>query len=331
MVTPRLLGTLRRRYGMEWHGDPVDLGGSNNLNLLLPGADGGHVARVYCSWTTPSRMQAIQYARQSLAGAGLPAPPTVPTVEGDTRLSFYGQEAEVERFVAGHNMGIRDELRLGMRTLGQVHNVLREVRIEPAGATAPHPNHIEAHRARAATRAGTATIRADAADDEELTAATTAEALADDLGELELELAASLPRQLVHGDFWDNNVLFRDGAVVAILDLDFMGERARVDDLALTLYYTNSTLGDGYSSPERRRVLADLLNAYDDGLDSKLSAAERAAVPFALARTVLCFVGMLPALASRAQRRSLVRELSPDLRWSLEIVRSAQAWQTSFA
>lgn len=46
-----------------------------------------------------------------------------------------------------------------------------------------------------------------------------------------------LPRQLVHGDFWDNNVRFRDLDIVAVLDLDFMEERPRIDDLALTLYY----------------------------------------------------------------------------------------------
>jgi Ser/Thr protein kinase RdoA (MazF antagonist) len=53
-----------------------------------------------------------------------------------------------------------------------------------------------------------------------------------------------LPRQLAHGDFWDNNVLFRSGRVVSVTDFDFMGVRPRIDDLALTLYHTNSTFSD---------------------------------------------------------------------------------------
>ena len=56
--------------------------------------------------------------------------------------------------------------------------------------------------------------------------------------------AAPLPRQLVRGNLWDNNVFFRAGRPVLVTDLDFMGKRLRIDDLALTLYYTNSTFAD---------------------------------------------------------------------------------------
>lgn len=330
VVSPELLGALRQNYALSWDGQPVDLGGSNNLNLLLPRRNGGHVARVYRPWTTSIRLRAIQHARSSLVAAGLPCPPTVATVDGDTRLNVDGSEVEVERHVAGHSMNIGDALLHGMRMLGQVHSVLREVRVDLAGVTAPHPNHVETDRAWAGTYAGTATIRADRPSADELAAVDAAEALADELADADLEVTATLPRQLVHGDFWDNNVLFRDDAIVAILDLDFMGERARIDDVALTLYYTNSTLGPGYGSSERRHVLAQLLNAYDDGLEHKLTAAERTAVPFALARTVLCFVGMLPSIESRQQRRTLVQEIHPDLQWSLDIVRTAQRWQSTF-
>jgi Ser/Thr protein kinase RdoA (MazF antagonist) len=59
-----------------------------------------------------------------------------------------------------------------------------------------------------------------------------AEELAELVGQAEAGLVARLPRQLVHGDFWDNNVLFRHGRPVLVCDFDFMGERARIDDLA---------------------------------------------------------------------------------------------------
>ena len=76
-----------------------------------------------------------------------------------------------------------------------------------------------------------ASIGNPSADD--LRIADVADALATELADAELVLQGSLPRQVVHGDFWDNNVLFRDGEIVVVLDLDFMGERARIDDLAL--------------------------------------------------------------------------------------------------
>jgi Ser/Thr protein kinase RdoA (MazF antagonist) len=56
-------------------------------------------------------------------------------------------------------------------------------------------------------------------------------------------LVARLPHQLVHGDFWDNNVGFLGGRPVLVADFDFMGERARIDDLALTLWYARCDLG----------------------------------------------------------------------------------------
>jgi Ser/Thr protein kinase RdoA (MazF antagonist) len=63
-----------------------------------------------------------------------------------------------------------------------------------------------------------------------------AEELAELVTQAETRLVSRLPRQLVHGDFWDNNVLFRGGRVVLLADFDFLGERARIDDLALTLH-----------------------------------------------------------------------------------------------
>jgi hypothetical protein len=55
MRSPELIDTLVRAYELTPNGDPIELGGSSNLNLQLPGPDGGHVARVYRAWVTPRR------------------------------------------------------------------------------------------------------------------------------------------------------------------------------------------------------------------------------------------------------------------------------------
>jgi Ser/Thr protein kinase RdoA (MazF antagonist) len=67
----------------------------------------------------------------------------------------------------------------------------------------------------------------------------TALRLADLVSEAEGPLATGGAGQLVHGDFWDNNVYFRSEKLVAVTDLDFMGKRPRIDDLALTHYFTD--------------------------------------------------------------------------------------------
>ena len=63
--------------------------------------------------------------------------------------------------------------------------------------------------------------------------AALAEGLAELVTRAEAGLVAQSP-QLVHGDCWDNNVGFRGARPVLVADFDFMGERARIDDLALT-------------------------------------------------------------------------------------------------
>lgn len=139
-----------------------------------------------------------------------------------------------------------------------------------------------------------------------------------------------LPRQLVHGDFWDNNVLFRDGQIVLVVDLDFMAERPRIDDLALTLYYTNSTFHGDQVSDDRVRRLRTLVDAYERGLDQPLSAAERAALPLALARAPLCFIAMIARVDSENGARRLAAEMTPDIAWALAIVRNLDRWQRGF-
>ena len=330
-VTPDLLRVLHTRYGLRSDEEPVDLGGSNNLNVHLPGSDGGWVARIYCPWTSPARLRAIQLVRSTLVSAGLPFASTVAALDGETSIEFDGRVVEVERYVAGENMDIGTGLLHGMGVLGQIHNVLAGMEPPPAAGLAPFPNHVEANQALAWTHEGTATVRAANPSTGELHTADLADILAAELADAELGIRHILPRQLVHGDFWDNNVLFRDEDIVLILDLDFMGERARIDDVALTLYYTNSTLGEGYNDPRRIAALRELVDSYDRALTRKLSVTERAALPYALARTVLSFVGMLASIEDAPSRHRLVREIAPDLQWSLDLVRSVEQWQTAFA
>jgi hypothetical protein len=65
-----------------------------------------------------------------------------------------------------------------------------------------------------------------------------------------------------------------------------MAERARIDDLALTLYYADTQFGLA-TSQDRIAALRPLVHAYASGLDTPLTDAERQALPWAIARQPL--------------------------------------------
>jgi hypothetical protein len=69
-----------------------------------------------------------------------------------------------------------------------------------------------------------------------------------------------------------------------------MAERARTDDLALTLYCADTDFGLT-TSADRIAALQPLVRAYASGLDNTLTGAERQALPWAIARQPLWGIG----------------------------------------
>jgi Ser/Thr protein kinase RdoA (MazF antagonist) len=73
MKSPELIDTIVRAYDLTPNGDPIDLGGSSNLNLLFSEGDLGYVVRVYRAWVTPVRLEAIQSVRATFVPMGSPS------------------------------------------------------------------------------------------------------------------------------------------------------------------------------------------------------------------------------------------------------------------
>lgn len=331
-LTPGILTAVRERYQLSWHGEPVDLGGSSNLNVHLPGESGGYVLRVHRSWVSGPRLTAIQDVRSRLVQAGLPFLAPIQTLDRRGWLELDGHHLlEVEKYVSGEDMDMGDRLLASMPVLARIHDELSRIDAGPAARQAPSASHVDARLALDFTRRAAAAIRGWAVSPEEERIATLAERLAGELQLAERPYVGVLPRQLVHGDFWDNNVRFRDLEIVAVLDLDFMEERPRIDDLALTLYYVNSTLGPDRGASQRAAAVGPLVRAYDRALERPMSSAERAALPFAIARTVLAFTRHLALRDDEDEQREVATAWSSDLDWCLEIVRDAGRWQEAFA
>ncbi len=330
VASSTLFDALRDRYGIRGEGGN-DLGGSSNLNLLLTERQDRYVIRVYRPWVTAARLAAMQLVRRRLARGGVPCPQPIQTLNRESWILVEDRLVEVEPYVEHDaKMDSWPRLAAGLPLLGRIHTLLRPLELSKEGRNAPAANNIEPQDVIPGTLRGTRRIRQWDASPAELQLAAASEELARLVDRAERGFVG-LTRQLVHGDYWDNNVLFRAGRIVLVADLDFMGERARIDDLALTLYYTNSTFADGQMSDDRISRLRNLVDAYDGGLDEPLTSAERAALPLALARTPLCFIAMIAAVDSEAGARRLAAEMTGDIAWALAIVRDLDRWQAAFA
>jgi Ser/Thr protein kinase RdoA (MazF antagonist) len=331
--SPRLLEVLRECYGLDRIDETRDLGGASHLNLLVATGGGRYVARVYRPYVSAARLDAMQVVRRVLALGGVPCAEVVPTRDGAPWTMSDGRLVEVELCVERDSaMDSWERLEGGLPWLGRIHSLLRGVTVAPEGRKPLFANHIEPFDVLAETLRGTRRVRGWGPSPSELRVIEAAEELAQRVAAAERDVVSSVPRQLVHGDFWDNNVFFRAGRVVLVTDFDFMGERARIDDLALTLYYTNSTFAEDPLSNTRVGRLRRLVDAYDRGLDDPLSSVERTALPLAMARQPLWWVGgWLALLDDEAQARRGLAELAWDVEWALQVIREADRWQAAFA
>jgi len=106
----------------------------------------------------------------------------------------------------------------------------------------------------------------------------------------------------------------------------------QTDDLALILSSTNATFAEEPLSEQRISRLRRLVDGYDRDLDTPLRRVERAALPLALARQPLWWVGRWRALLYDAEvaRRGFV-EMAWDREWALQRICGADRWQAAFA
>jgi homoserine kinase type II len=325
-----LLDALKRDYAIEPSTPPADLGGSSNLNLLVVHRDRKLVVRVYRPSVSAARLADIQSARRQLALHSFPCLVPMPTSDGRDWVTVSGRLLEVEEYVASDGrMNTAERVEAGLRVLRRMHNVLRPMIAGPDGETPSFVNHITPEDVLEATARGVARVRSWSPTAQEARLADAAEELAFVVtGVHEASGYASLPEQLVHGDFWDNNVLFRGRDIVLIHDFDHMGKRARIDDVALTVYYVLSEPAVDLGPDAVRQLVRRLVDTYDAELDSGLSATERAALPVALARQPLWSVGgWIANLDDDAAARAHANGMTAHVDFALDVMRSLPQWQ----
>jgi Ser/Thr protein kinase RdoA (MazF antagonist) len=299
-------------------GPTTDLGGSENLNLLVEQPEGAYVARVYRPHVSVARLEAIQKARRHLSQVGVPVALPVPDSNGACSARLGDNLIEVERYVVSHaKMDSLARVGEGLRLLGRIHTALGDLGLEMEGIEPAFANHVPSAGLTDRVRVGTGRIRGWGPTDEERRVADLADRLAESLEEREAQFPLPVT-QPVHGDFWDDNVLFSPNGIALVTDFGMMGQRPRTDDLALTLFFTSIDVADlSYDTV----LLDDLLVAYRRDLSPPLSDVELQAVPLAICRQPLWSIAVWVAQLDDVQsaRRHLAGT-APELEWGLRFL-----------
>lgn len=325
-----LFQAVHDSYGINHLEDSIDLGGSSALNLYVKDGQNPYVVRVYRPYLTEARFADYRLVRQKFHANHIPVSEVVPTLDGQEYMVFDGRFVEVERYVE-HDayMDSWELLMKGLPLLGRIHTILKEVQCSTDGKNPPFANYIEPEKALEKTLQGTQRIRSWNSPTDIMRLSDAAEELAFLVSKHEHDLITRLPRQMVHGDYWHNNVFFRNDRIVLINDFDFMGERTRIDDLALILYFFSCS--DKPVTGDLLGRLRSLVDAYDAGLDEHLSTTERLAIPLAMARQPLWSIGgwILSLDDERAAKRHATG-MPLDIDWALRIMYDLDRWQAAF-
>jgi homoserine kinase type II len=171
--------------------------------------------------------------QQALAARGFPLPGLISTREGKTILVLDSNVYEMFRYVVGGGYdGSSQATRSAGRTLALYHSLLADFRSE---FRPPSGSYHDADGIRQAVRTTISAMPlANRPPAEVITAVAQGLAESYRLCGQQAEAAGldAWPEQIVHGDWHPGNMLFRDRAVVAVVDYDAARLQRRVIDLA---------------------------------------------------------------------------------------------------
>ena len=264
---------------------PRDLGGSMSLNLHLEQL--GIVLRVHPRFETAARIHALRALRRRLAEHGLTVGTPQPVL-GEEVLPVGHWLAEAETFVSATRPPATWESYVWMfRAMGHLHRVTRAC----ASDLQLPPPEVATYGAPAALRRWISMTVSAVSTDEHATA--LAAAVQSMIGPLERQWTSPdrLPQHVVHGDIRLGNVARAASGDVAYFDFGFSASRARIHDIAYSLFWIVLKPDDsGCAESFDWQRVAELLAAYEHAAGGRLTELERrsigpylAAVPMYLA------------------------------------------------
>jgi Ser/Thr protein kinase RdoA (MazF antagonist) len=320
-------------FGLRLTGTPPPpRAGAINGIARIATAEGDWIVRVHRPWTSPARLAGVHRALAVLRAARHPIPAIRATPAGRTWTTLQDRLVEVNAFIPSDATADSDERGgAALALLARLHATLSTLPPE-----AVEPPLYSTHATPAAILAGLAetdsvfaTLRHHATYPRAAAIREAARDLLVTLAAARAGYAASLSRTYIHGDYGGDNILFRDGRIVAILDFDFLAHRERVVDLARTLYWGLGPFGDARPAapaPDEIARFAALLRRYQRASPTPLTGDELRALPYELARVPLFFVAEASYLPADAPEPAPLRQtlaLGPQL--------GRAAWLTTHA
>ena len=219
-----------------------------------------------------------------------------------------------------------DLLVQGFAALGRLHDVLGGLDLPAEALVAPRANHLGLEQAADLTRQGADRIRS-WGDPALSSFADEVVGHIDTVTAAERSVAQQQISQLVHGDFWDNNVLFAGDDLVGLIDFDFMAVRRRIDDLALPIWFFLLEPDHGLPDDHDLDLVCRMVDAYDSGTTRPLSRGERLALPLAIARQPAWSVGRWVLQLDEEDARSHARSAAEEFPVARQLLINLRSWQ----
>ncbi|MCL4543098.1 MAG: phosphotransferase [Chloroflexi bacterium] len=270
-----------------------DIGGSYSLNVRLDTSVGRVVLRVHRPWVSTRRLESLQQLRRFLSYSHSVVLPLA-TAEGVTWLRWRDRLVECEPYV--EHDAVADDLSRdfeAFRVLGTLHAVLRQVPRQNVVQPLVR-NYAPLRRLRRwiTAVAAIAIARQDTQGEQALAVCALAQEILAKVQATWWRFRASLPCQLIHGDYGGENVLFSRGNVVAVLDWDFCGWAERVYELAYSVYFTMARHEATFNLAQWHWAnVCMLVGTYEDASQEPLTTGERQAFWAALCLVPLYWVG----------------------------------------
>lgn len=247
------LGALRSAKGIAE--------GVENSNYLVESERGRFILTLYEKRVDEGDLPFFLALLDHLADHGLPVPRALRDREGAQIQTVSGRPACLIEFLPGVSLShpTPGQARAAGQALGRMHAALGDFPEERRNALGP-----EAWRVLAA-RCGEAV---------ETIQPGLAARIADELAFLDAHWPRDLPRAVIHGDLFPDNVLMLGDTVTGMIDFYFACTEIRAWDLAVThSAWAFSADGTHFDAPVGRA----LINGYDEAFG--LTDAERSALP----------------------------------------------------
>ncbi len=247
----------------NWFAQPVASlqpieGGTLNWNFHVVTNAGDYVLRCHRDNLETERIEGEHALLEWVVERDIPAPAPVPARSGQTLIEGGGHRWSLARRLPGRHVARGALTAAQARALGEMHGRLQSL-------LASHPESEDARMTlqwdiESSKRALARLVELATARGEEqwiVAALLRQRELLDGLEALTMDAAAALPRQLLHGDFHDQQVLFRGDDVSAVLDWEIWRTDPRAWELVRSVSFSrvlNSARQADYLEGYRQHV-----------------------------------------------------------------------------